>query len=462
MKSRTYPPGPKPRPVRYVYEFFRDPLKFSLEMANDYGDIVYFKLGWVAHILLNHPDYLKSVFQDHYENFVKGPAWQRGKVILGDGLLTSEGDFHRRQRRLSQPAFHRQRISEYGELMTEFTVNMIDGWRNGSTLDIYKEMYRLTLSIVAKTLFGAQIGSETGDINNALTICVKEWWRTVWIHYTPFYKYLLKLPYPGFKRYHEARDRLDSIVYRIIEERRYSGKDYGDLLSMLLLAHDDEGEGGGMTDLQLRDEIMTILLAGHETTASSLTWTWYLLSQHPEAEAKLIDELDTVLGDRIPTVDDLPELRYTRMVFAETIRLYPPVWTTTRVPLKDYEMGPYTIPANSTVWICAYAIHRNPIYFPEPSRFNPERWSEESNSQLPRFAYIPFGGGPRHCLGEQFAWMETALVIATIAQRWRLRLKDGHPVVAKPYATLRPKYGMMMQLEERKSTEQPKEFMFSA
>ena len=450
MRKYAYPPGPKSKTpvgdISRLLDAMRDPTGVFLNIANQYGDIAHFKLVYRHAYLLNHHEYIQNVLTNHYENFIKGWAWERGKGILGEGLLTSEGGFHQRQRRLAKPAFHKSRIASYGAVMTELAEKAQGSWREGEALDVSQDMYRLTLAIVAKTLFGAEVESETENISFALGVFRREWWRTLWLVRLPFYNKISKLPFKTFRDFNKARQMLDTTIYRIINERRLSGTDKGDLLSMLLLAQD---EGGVMTDLQARDEVMTIFLAGHETTAASLTWAWYLLSQHPEVEERLHREVDAVLGGRLPTFDDLPKLEYTRMVFAETIRLYPPVWMTTRRPIKDIKLGPYVIPYNSIVLICPYVTHRKPEYYPEPLKFDPQRWTPESESKLPKFAYFPFGGGPRHCLGEQFAWMESVLVIATIAQRWKLRLEPGHQVEAEPYVTLRAKYGMRMKPEKR-------------
>ena len=455
MSASSYPPGPKGIPlignIYRLFEFMHDPVGFFFKVAEKYGDddIVYFKVGPRRVYLLNNPEYIQDVLTNHYGNFVKGAAWERGKGILGEGLLTSEGNFHKRQRRLAQPAFHQHRIASYGALMIDCAEKTQDKWQDGSILDLYQEMYRLTLSIVAKTLFGAEIESETKDISNALSVVREEWLRTIYLTNLPLHKLIMKLPLSTFRRFNKARNRLDATIYRIIKDRRASGKDYGDLLSMLLLSQDEDCNGDGMTDLQVRDEVMTIFLAGHETTASSLIWVFYLISQNPEVEARLWQELDKVLDGRIPMVEDLPHLQYTRMVFAETLRIYPPVWLTTRRPLKDWKVGSYTVPADSVIVICPYLIHRNPRFYPNPLCFDPQRWTAESEANRPRFAYLPFGGGPRRCLGEHFALMESALVIATIAQRWRVKHVPGHPVEPELYVTLRPKYGMKMKLERR-------------
>jgi cytochrome P450 len=376
---------------------------------------------------------------------MKGEGLQRAKRLLGEGLLTSEGEFHLRQRRLAQPAFHRQRIAGYAATMVEYTARACDQWRVGETRDVAREVMRLTLAIAGKTLFDADVEGEADEIGKALTTTF-ELFNSLTL---PFAQLLERLPLPATRRFQKARERLDSTIYRIINERRASGEDRGDLLSMLIAARDEEGDGSGMTDEQLRDEAMTIFLAGHETTANALTWTWYLLSQHPEIEARFHAEVGGVLKGELPTAEDYPRLRYTEMVFAEAMRLYPPAWIIGRRALGDYQIDGYTIPARSILLLSQYVTHHDERFFPDPFRFDPERWTPEARESRPKFSYFPFGGGPRLCIGESFAWMEGALVLATIAQRFRMRLTPGHPVEMQPLVTLRPKHGMRMALEAR-------------
>ncbi len=447
MTTLLYPPGPKRKFLGANFlAFRRDPLGFLQAAAREHGDIVYFKMGLQGVYFLNHPDYVKDVLVTHHQNFIKGRALQRAKRLLGEGLLTSEGDFHRRQRRLAQPAFHRPRVAAYAELMTGYAARTAARWHDGQTLDLSHEMMELTLSIVGKTLFDAEVEAEAEEIGDALN-AVMELFNAMLL---PFSELLEKLPLPQKRRFQKARDRLDATIYRLINERRRGGEDHGDLLSMLLLAQDEEGDGGGMSDEQVRDEALTIFLAGHETTANALTWTFYLLSQNAESEAKLHAELDEVLaGGRLPTVEDVPKLRYTEMVLSEAMRLYPPAWAVGRLSLNDYEVGGYTVPARSLVLLSQYVLHRDDRFFPEAARFDPERWTQEARESRPVYSYFPFGGGPRRCIGEGFAWMEGILLIATLAQRWRLRLVHSHPVALHPVITLRPKHGMRMKAEKR-------------
>ena len=446
MPTTVFPPGPKGQLLGGNFRAFRrDALAYLQKAIREHGDVVFFKFGPQKVFFLNNPEHIKDVLVTHHQSFMKGRALQRSKRLLGEGLLTSEGDFHRRQRRLAQPAFHRARMASYGEVMTEYAAVTSARWRDGETLDISQEMMRLTLAIVAKTLFDANVESEADEIGAALT-AVMELFDMLLM---PFSELLEKLPLPHVRRFKRAKERLDSTIYRIIAERRQSGEDRGDLLSMLLSARDEEGDGGQMSDLQVRDEVMTIFLAGHETTANALTWTWYLLSQNPQVEAKLYEEIDAVLQGRPPTVEDMPRLRYTEMVVAESMRLYPPAWAIGRLALVDHEIGGYTIPAKTLVLMSPYATQRDARFFPAPETFDPERWTAEAKESRPAFSYFPFGGGPRRCIGEGFAWMEGILLVSTLAQHWRMRLVPNHPVEPLPVITLRSKYGMKMTLMKR-------------
>ncbi len=440
------PPGPKSViPGINLFHLRRDRIGFLKRIADEYGEIAYFKLGPQPVFLINNPDYIRDVLVTHNKQFMKGEGLQRAKRLLGEGLLTSEGEFHLRQRRLAQPAFHRQRIAGYAATMVEYATRLRDDWQEGKQHDVAREMMRLTLAIAGKTLFDADVETEADEIGDALSQAM-ELFNSLTL---PFSQYLEKLPLPAMKRFKRARERLDETIYRMISERRASGEDRGDLLSMLMHARDTEGDGTGMTDEQLRDEAMTIFLAGHETTANALTWTWCLLSQNPEAEARFHDEVDRVIGQRMATAEDYPRLTYTEMVFAESMRMYPPAWIIGRRALNDYQINGYQIPAGSIILMSQYVMHHNPKYFPEPERFDPERWTPEAREARPKFSYFPFGGGPRLCIGESFAWMEGVLVMATLAQRWRMRLVPGHPVELQPLVTLRPKYGMQMTIESR-------------
>ena len=434
------PPGPKGIPLLGVYlEFRKNPPEFLARMAREYGDVVFLQLGRQQVYFVNHPDLTRDILVTEQHKYKKSRMLERARVLLGDGLLTSEGNFHKRQRRLVQPAFHRDRLIGYGATMAECACIARDRWRNGQLMDVSQEMMRLTMDIVARTLFSARVDDEADEIGTAMSD-VLELFEVILL---PFSEILEKLPLPSVRRFHRARQRLDTTIYRMIAERRASGEDKGDLLSMLLLAQDEEGEGS-MTDVQVRDEALTLFLAGHETTANALTWAWYLLSQNHEAEARFHAELDEVLGGRAPAVEDLARLPYTTAVLSEALRLYPPAWAVGRRTLEDVELGGFPVPQGKVVLMSTYVSHRDPRWFRDPAAFRPERWLTEEEPARPKFAYFPFGGGARVCIGERFAWMEGALLLAAIGQKWKLALAPGHPVAIRPLITLRPRYGMRM------------------
>ena len=435
-KSR--PPVMKGRPLLGVLpEFRKNAPAILLQAQQRHGDLVHLKLGPQHVYAVANPEWIKDILVTNQSNFTKSRMLQRAKVLLGEGLLTSEAEFHTRQRRLVQPAFHRDRLAGYAASMVDCAAQCRDRWEPGATYDIAREMNRLTLAIVARTLFSADVSSEADEIGAALTE-VLGLFETVLL---PFSEWIEKLPFPAVRRFERARDTLDRIIYKIISDRRANPGDSGDLLSMLLMAQD---EGSGMSDKQVRDEALTLFLAGHETTANALTWTWYLLSENPNVERKLHAKIGQVLGDRLPAFEDLPELKYVEMVFAEAMRLYPPAWAIGRRAIDDYQIGDFQIPAKSILLMSPYVVHRDPRWFPAPESFDPDRFLPEAVAARPKFSYFPFGGGARVCIGERFAWMEGVLLLATLAQRWRLRLVPGHPVETRALITLRPKHGMQM------------------
>jgi cytochrome P450 len=425
-------------------EFRRDMLGFYTRCVATYGDVVPYRLGFHRLCLLNHPDHAELVLTDS-KNYAKRTYVLKLLVpVLGNGLLTSEGDFWLRQRRLMQPAFHKQRIASYGEVMVAYTERLIDRWQHGETRDLHADMMRLALEIVGKTLFDADVASnahEVGDAQVVMDQFISQWESLVPL--PPF------VPTPGNLRFKRTMRKLDAIIYRMIAQRRQSGALGGDLLSLLLQARDDDGSG--MTDLQLRDEAMTLFLAGHETTANALSWTWYLLAQHPEVEQKLLDELTTVLGGRLPTVADLPRLKYTEQVLLESMRLYPPAYGFGRVAKVDLAVGDYRVPRGTTVILCPWTTQRDGRWFAEPLQFRPERWAGDFAKRLPRYAYFPFGGGQRQCIGNTFAMMETTLVVATVVPRCHFNLVAGHPVVPRAVVTLRPAQGIRALVSKRHS-----------
>jgi cytochrome P450 len=443
----THAPGPRPDyPGAHLLAMRRDPLGFLTTLARDYGDVVRVRLGTQHVYLLNHPDHIRDVLVTHNRQFMKGAGLQRAKRLLGEGLLTSEGDFHLRQRRLAQPAFHHERIAGYGGVMSAYAARAAGRWRSGEVVDVHGEMLRLTLAIVGKTLFDSDVEAEAKEIGEALatSMALFQSFSTL-----PLAQLLERLPLPAALRFRAARARLDATIYRMIAARRDATADRGDLLSMLMLARDDGPAGGQMTDRQLRDEAMTIFLAGHETTANALAWTWHLLTLFPSVEQRLHAEVDAALGDRLPDGGDMARLPYAAMVLAESMRLYPPAWVIGRRALTDYSVGGYDVPAGSIVLLSQWVTHRDPRWFPVPERFDPERWTPEARAARPRFAYYPFGGGARICIGEQFAWMEAVLALATLARRWRFRPAEGQRVEPAPSITLRPRFGLRMVAVER-------------
>ena len=446
MLTAARPPGPKNPPlVGHLRTFRRDPLDFLTRASREYGDLVYFKVASQHMYLVNHPDYVREILVNNQSNFMKSRALQRAKMLLGEGLITSEGQHHLRQRRLVQPAFHRERLAGYAAVMSAQAVKMRERWQAGNTMDLSVEMAQMTLSIVAKTLFSADVESEAPEIGDAMTTVI-QMFRLLLM---PFSEFIHKLPLPSVRRFNKARARLDATIYGLIRERRRSGVDTGDLLSMLLLARDEDKDGGRMSDRQVRDEALTLFIAGHETTADALAWTWYLLSQNPEVEQRLHEEIDTVLGGRAPELADVPQLRYAEMILAEALRLYPPAWGIGRMAKGAFQLGGFRIPAKSICIMSPYLLHRDARWFSEPERFDPERWTPELRDSRPKFAYFPFGGGARVCIGERFAWMEGVITMAAIAQKWRLRLQPGQKVEPLPLITLRVKNGLRMIAEPR-------------
>ena len=438
-------PGPRQRfPGDTLVAYRSGPLDFLVGLQRRYGDVAHFRGGPEHFFLVSRPEWINDVLVTHQRNFTKSIGLQAAKRVLGEGLLTSEGEFHLRQRRLVQPAFHRKRIASYAEAMVECAVRTRAAWQDGATIDVGHEMTQLTLAIVGRTLFDADVGGAAHEIGAALD----ELMEMFPLATLPGYKYLERLPLPPMQRASAANATLDALIYGMIAERRASGDDRGDLLSMLLLAQDEQGSGG-MTDEQVRDEALTLFLAGHETTANLLIWTFYLLSQHGDVRAQLEREIDGALVGRLPTFDDLPKLPYTRQVIAEAMRLYPPAWVIARQAIADYEVGGYHVPAGATILTSQWVVHHDVRWYPDPLRFDPTRWTTEAQAARPKFSYFPFGGGTRLCIGEQFAWTEGVLLLATLAQHWRLRLAPNQVVDTKPLVTLRPRHAMHMVAERR-------------
>jgi cytochrome P450 len=428
--------------LRALRAWRRDPIGLLQRVAAS-GDVARLRLPRLDAWLLNHPDLVRDVLVTGHHDFMKGPTIQAAKRLLGESLLTGEGDFHRRHRRMIQPIFHHARLEAYAPVMIEHADRTADRWRDAQVIDAHGEMTRLTLSIVGKALFGTDVeADEAHDVGRAMTESLANFGRI----FSPVFPLLVRLPVPAMRRFHRARAVLDATIHRMIAERRAAETPGSDLLSLLLRAR--EADAGGMTDEQVRDEAMTLFLAGHETTAVALTWTWYLLSAHPEVEAKLHAELDEVLGGRALAPGDVPRLRYTQMVLRESMRLYPPAWAIGRRAVSDHRVDGHVIPAGAVIVVSPYLVHRDPRWWPSPESFRPERWAQEEQDR-PRLAWFPFGAGPRMCVGEPFAWLEAVLVLAAIARRWKLRLTPGQRIEFQPAVTLRPKHGIHMALQRR-------------
>jgi cytochrome P450 len=428
----------------HLFSMRRDPLRFTTGNMRRYGGLVQLQFARFTAYQVTDPDLIQQVLTKDNRIWHKSVLY---KVILadylGDGLLTSDGDFWRRQRKLIQPAFHTVRINTYADIMVEFAQKMLIDWENEQVRDIAAEMMRLTLFIVGKTLFDADMVRSSDKVADAATHMLHD----IIAESRSVVRLPAWIPTPLRRRKKQTIQHLNEIVMPIIEARRQSGEDKGDLLSMLLLAKDDNGEG--MTDEQVRNEALTLVLAGHETTANALTWTLYLLSQNPDVEARLHDEIDRVLDGRLPTLDDLKYLPYTEMVLKEGMRVYPPVWSIGRQTDEDTELDGYPIPRKSLALIPMWAVQRNEEYYPDPERFDPERFSPENEAKLHKYAYLPFGGGPRICIGNSFAMMEARLILASIMQRYHLSLVPGQQIEPEPLLTLRPKNGIKMRLHAR-------------
>ncbi|MFZ0547733.1 MAG: cytochrome P450 [Candidatus Promineifilaceae bacterium] len=452
----THKPIPGPErsfPFGSAAEFSKNPPVFLNRLANEYGEMARFYIFGRSLYVVSNPDYVREILVSKADIF---PKAERDKAILGkflgNGLLTSGGDFHKQQRKLVQPAFHRQRIQNYAETMVNYTENVLDGWRDGETRHIDDDMMTLTMFIVAKTLFDADMDEMAGSTER-IGHAIEDLQMTSNAEYKRPFNWPEWVPTPNNRLRKKGRAIVYGAIDKLIAERRATAvngrvADTGDLLSMLLLAQDEDGQL--MPDNQVRDELVTLFAAGHETTSNALAWTWYLLSQHPEVEAKLHREVDEVLNGRSPTLADLPKLPYTEMVLKESMRLYPPAWiVSARQAVEDVELGDYLIPKDKLVMVSPYVIHRRPEYFPDPEQFDPERFSPENEKNLPRYAYIPFGAGPRVCIGNSFAMMEGHLILAAIAQRFRLELDPNQEIELNPLITLSPKYGLKMRVIKR-------------
>lgn len=446
MVAANHPPVAPGLPVvGNMLAFRRDALGFLRTMRARHGDVVGVRIGPMRATLLSHPDHVEDIL------VTRNRLWQKDKFlhialapVLGQGLLNSEGDFWRKQRRLAQPAFHRDRIAGYGAIMVDHATRLAHEWRDGEVRDVHKDMMRVTVDIVSAALFGASVGARADDVAEAIDAVL----QVISDPLELFLPVLKRLPTRQRRRYARGIRNLDAIIYGVIEARRGATEETADLLSMLLHARDEDGSR--MSDKQLRDECMTLFLAGHETTAINLSWTWDLLSRYPAARAKLERELDEVLDGRPATTADLPALRFTSHVIAESLRMYPPAWSMGRDAREDVVLdGGWSIPRGEQVWFCPWSIQRDPRWFDDPDAFRPERWEGDLAKKLPRYAYFPFGGGPRFCIGQAFAQMEAVLLLATLAQSVRVEVLRPGPV-PDPSVTLRPRRGVRARLTRRR------------
>ena len=490
-KHIVFPPGPAEIiPYRLALKFISNPLPILLEIANRYGDVSHFKFGPKLHVyLINNANYIEDILVKDNNRFIKSPGLRLAKRVLGNGLITSEGKIHDVQRRLVQQAFNRNRIKTYGKIISEYSsVYINNNWKDGLVLDIHKEMTKLTLAIISKILFGSNTLelSDIDNISNSITIII-EYINKLRI---PFLKFIEILPLPSTIKYKRALSDLDKLIYHKINERRqktkqsqdeieitlnfsektkaFQNKDNIDMLSILIESSYnketdnkentlyEDGNVVRMDNRQLRDEVMTMFLAGHETTANALTWTIYLLALHPKIESKIVDEIISLTGsddidNRLITPDDVSKLKYTEMVLMESMRLYPPSWAIGRQAIENYNLAnKYVIPSGSVLIISQYLVHHDSRYFSQPDQFYPERWTPEFRASIPRFSYFPFGGGSRSCIGEPLAWMEGIIVLATIIKKWKITLEENMKhIELRPLVTLRPKYGIRVKLHKR-------------
>jgi cytochrome P450 len=418
-----------------------DPLAVLRAWAAQYGDIFHYRAFWTHVYFLNHPDYIEYVLLRNHRNFVKHPALRNVGWLLGQGLLTSEGELWKRQRRLIQPAFHRDCIAGFAEIMTSCTKQTLGCWRAGADVDMHREMMQLTLRIVIRCLFGIET-DQTAEISRGMDLLMRQ--STGLRLLLPSW---LRGLLPGTGEVRPAARALNRAVCQIIGRRRTAGEERGDLLGLLLAARDEDGEC--MSDRQIRDEVMTFFFAGHETTALALSWTFYLLSRNPDAERKLHEELDRVVGRRTPALTDLPALAWTDSIIKEALRVCPPAWAVGRVAIRDFELAGYRIPKGSVLVMSPWIMQRDARYFPDPENFNPSRWANSATPVLPRFAYFPFGGGPRQCIGNNFALMEAILLLATIAQQFEIHIDPAESITPVAGFTLRPRKGMPARIAER-------------
>ncbi len=449
------PPGPPELPIiGQTLRYMRDPIGLMVDAAT-YGDLSTLSIKPALVYLINHPDLIRDVIVTNHQKVDRGPNTEVMKLLTGNGLITAVGADHLRQRRLIQPSLQRHRFERYAETMLEYASAHQAEWEDGQRIDLGREMSLLTLRIVVKTLFGTDIAADVRRIGSAFALGNR--YITTRANQPPRLRRLYhRLPLPFSLRFKHAKSQLDRIIYGLIAQRRDSGDSGEDLLSLLLDArfaddgNDTDTEGVGLTDEQVRDETVTMFAAGHETTAVSLIWTWYLLATNPQQQERFHAELDDVIGQREPTLQDLPNLHFMEQAYSEALRLYPPIWFWGRMAFQPFELGGYHIPAGSFLLAPQLIAQRDARWFEAPLEFRPERWTAQFRADLPRFAYYPFGGGPRRCIGDGFAMMEAKLLLATIGQRWKMRHDPKHQAKVLPLISLRPKGGMPMFLERRR------------
>ena len=462
---RKVAPGRMPPGLKHSLPFYAfkpwvklgSPILLFEYLLKTYGNIAHYRFLGTPIVFINDPEYIREILINQASSFVKERTVRRMKILLGEGLITSDDPIHMRQRKIAAPAFHRQRIAAYGDQIVACATHQREAWRPNQHIDISAASMQLSLEIVARTLFNTDVTADIRSINDEVNTIMDLY---NFIVAFPKIESFIHLPIPGIMKFRRSKARLDAVVDRLIREHREAAArgepDRGDLLSMLLASKyesEDPTQQTGMSDEQVRDEVLTIFLAGYETVANGLAWTWYLLSQNPDAEARLHAELDAVLGtgptQRLPTLADYPALRYTEQVFAESMRLYPPAWAMGRMSTKPITLGPYTIASGAHFFFSQYIMGRDPQYFPDPLRFDPDRFTPENKAARHKFTYFPFGGGSRQCIGESFAWMEGVFSIATLAQRWRMNYLGTTPPEVQAKITLRPRDPLMMQLIPR-------------
>jgi len=439
-----FPPGPKSKyPGSGFVQFRKDPMGFLERLAREFGDVVHWRIVGQHTFLINRPDLIRDVLVTDARKFCK--EMKASRTLLCEGLTVSDGELHRRQRRAIQPTFRHERIPVFAEVMVRYAERARTRWRDDATLDLKEEMEGISLAVIGETMFGANLEPHAATIQSAMDGAIGSPPNML----LPLARAVEKLPLPAAHRAKAGRAKIHGIVEQLIRDRRSAGDRGEDLLSILLRAQNEGSNGARMTDEQIHDEMMNLLIAGYETVSNALAWTWYLLSEHPEVEAQLHEEIDRVLANRLPTFADIAALQCTENVIRESLRLYPPLWMVWRRAIEDYPLDGYVAPAGSIIIMSQHVMHRDERYFAEPLRFNPERWTKEFSERLPKFAYFPFGGGPRQCVGDRFGSMEAVLILATVAQKWSLRLVPGRAVVPNPLLTLRPKYGLQMIAHRR-------------